>query len=86
MALRLKEALHDVKSPDAVTASFGVSGWLGDDDGPEAILRRADEALYVAKRGGRDRVAQWEPTSAEAQAGLHWLGRRPRHSQVGASV
>ncbi len=86
VALRLIETLHDVESSDPVTASFGVSGWLGGDDGPEAILRRADEALYVAKRGGRDRAAQWEPTFTEAQAGLHWLGRRPRHTQVGASV
>ena len=82
VALRLREALHTVNSPDVVTASFGVSGWLGDDDGPEAILHRADEALYVAKRGGRDRAAQWEPASTEDQAGLHWLGRRPRHTQV----
>ncbi len=86
VALRLREGLHGVTSAEAVTASFGVSGWLGDDDAPEAILRRADEALYVAKRGGRDRAAQWEAPSSEDQAGLHWLGRRPRHKQVGAPV
>ncbi len=84
VALRLRDALHDVTGSEAVTASFGVSGWLGNDDAPEAILRRADEALYVAKRGGRDRAAQWEPPSTEDQAGLHWLGRRPRHKHVGA--
>lgn len=36
----------------AATASLGVA--IGD-DGP-AVLARADEALYEAKRGGRDRV------------------------------
>lgn len=86
VALRLREALHDVVSPDAVTASLGVSTWFGDDDGPAAVLRRADEALYVAKRGGRDQAALWEPPSTEDQAGLHWLGRRPRDPQVAAGV
>jgi hypothetical protein len=46
------------------------------------LLRRADEALYVAKRSGRNRAALWEPAATEAQAGLQWLGRRPRHPSV----
>ena len=69
-----------------MTASSGSAAGSGTTTAPRPILRRADEALYVAKRGGRDRAAQWEPASTEAQAGLHWLGRRPRHSQVGAPV
>jgi diguanylate cyclase (GGDEF)-like protein len=84
VALRLRESLHEGTGSEPVTASFGVSGWLGGDDAPEALLRRADEALYVAKRAGRDCAAQWESPSTEAQAGLHWLGRRPRHPRVGA--
>ncbi len=79
VASRLHNALHEVVSQDAVTASVGVTTWLGADDAAEAVLQRADEALYVAKRGGRDQTAQWEPASSEAQAGLLWLGRRPRH-------
>jgi diguanylate cyclase (GGDEF)-like protein len=39
-----------------VTASFGVAA-LGAGDTVEAVLKRADEALYAAKRTGRDRVA-----------------------------
>jgi diguanylate cyclase (GGDEF)-like protein len=84
VALRLRETLHRVVGPDAVTASIGVSTWLGDDDAPDAVLRRADEALYVAKRGGRDQAAQWEPSSSEAQISPQWLGRRPRHEPVAA--
>jgi diguanylate cyclase (GGDEF)-like protein len=38
-----------------VTISAGWAAWDG--EAPEALLRRADEALYEAKRGGRDRVA-----------------------------
>ena len=37
-----------------VTCSVGVATW--DDETPEALLRRADEALYAAKEAGRDRV------------------------------
>ena len=81
-ATRLRGALHDVTGSDWVTASFGVSTWLGPNDGPDALLRRADEALYVAKRSGRDRAAPWEPPATEAQVGLQWLSRRPRHTTV----
>jgi predicted signal transduction protein with EAL and GGDEF domain len=78
-AIRLNEALRDVTGSDSVTASLGVSTWLGPNDGPDALLRRADEALYVAKRSGRARAAMWEPPATEAQAGLQWLARRPRY-------
>ena len=86
VARRLQGALHEVVGPDAVTASLGVSTWSGGDDAAEAVLQRADEALYVAKRAGRDQTAQWEPASSEAQAGLLWLGRRPRHQSVATPV
>jgi diguanylate cyclase (GGDEF)-like protein len=39
-----------------VTASFGVSGTDGAEIDFEGLYRRADQALYRAKRGGRDRV------------------------------
>ncbi len=40
-----------------VTVSIGVSSLESPEDGPEALLKRADEALYKAKRAGRNRVA-----------------------------
>ena len=64
-ASRLGAALHDVTGSDWVTASIGVSTWLDANDAPDALLRRADEAMYVAKRSGRNRTAQWEPPTAE---------------------
>jgi len=38
-----------------VTASFGVAGRTGE-EGLEPLMRRADEALYKAKKNGRDSV------------------------------
>ena len=40
----------------AVTASFGVSTVLWDESNAETAIRRADAALYRAKRQGRNRV------------------------------
>ena len=39
-----------------VTISIGVASTEGADDTTETLLKRADEALYEAKRGGRNRV------------------------------
>ena len=39
-----------------VTASVGVAALEFPDDTPELILKRADQALYCAKRDGRNRV------------------------------
>ena len=42
-----------------VTISVGVAVMLGEDDTAEALLKRADEALYEAKAAGRNRVISW---------------------------
>ncbi|MBP7704261.1 MAG: PleD family two-component system response regulator [Caulobacter sp.] len=39
-----------------VTISVGVSSTLGEGDTPDALLKRADEAVYEAKAAGRNRV------------------------------
>ena len=39
-----------------VTASIGVAEYPGHGDTSDATIGRADEALYRAKRTGRDRV------------------------------
>jgi diguanylate cyclase (GGDEF)-like protein len=61
LAERLREhILQRVVAHDGVsfrfTASFGVAALRADDGGLEAVLARADEALYNAKERGRNRV------------------------------
>lgn len=64
-ALKLAEHLHTaLRSTDIainhevlrITASFGVAMMDLDDEKPEQIIQRADEALYAAKAGGRDQI------------------------------
>jgi diguanylate cyclase (GGDEF)-like protein len=49
--------------PVSVTATFGVAE--SDGSSPEALVRRADQALYAGKEAGRDRVVA-APRSASA--------------------
>jgi len=45
--------VHDLE----VTISVGVSVVTAGDSGPQEVLKRADDALYEAKRSGKNRVA-----------------------------
>jgi two-component system cell cycle response regulator len=45
-----------VSEPLSVTISIGVAANSGPGDNPEALLKRADQALYEAKSSGRNRV------------------------------
>ena len=39
-----------------ITVSVGLSTLIGANDKVEEFLKRADQALYIAKREGRNRV------------------------------
>ncbi len=65
MAERLRQAVSQMEIEEhgqtiKITASFGATGFdIDTDDGkisPDAIINRADEHLYKAKRKGRNRV------------------------------
>jgi two-component system cell cycle response regulator len=63
VAERLRQAVADAPfriTPTPghlpVTISIGVTASEGNSDTPEALLKRADQALYRAKRDGRNRV------------------------------
>ncbi|MBY0564575.1 MAG: PleD family two-component system response regulator [Hyphomonadaceae bacterium] len=48
--------IRGIPMPLDITASIGVACSSGGGDTPEALVKRADEGLYEAKRGGRNRV------------------------------
>ncbi|HDZ27793.1 MAG TPA: diguanylate cyclase, partial [Candidatus Aminicenantes bacterium] len=65
MAERLRQVVSQMEIEEQnktikVTASFGATGFDTDTDdekiSPDAIINRADEHLYKAKREGRNRV------------------------------
>ena len=49
--------LEGLPEPDIdLSASVGIAFFPEDGDSPKSLMRAADDALYVAKRSGRDRV------------------------------
>ena len=53
----------------AVTCSFGATSWSPESElSAEDLIRLADDALYKAKREGRNRVAVLSPPASEAHS------------------
>lgn len=50
--------------PIAITASFGVATFDHDSDDIDGLLAKTDEALYDAKRTGRNKCAVWQAAGA----------------------
>ena len=55
-------------APPHMTVSIGAASWPAHADNAQALVAAADAALYAAKRGGRNRVARYEPESAQPAA------------------
>jgi diguanylate cyclase (GGDEF)-like protein len=60
VATRLREAMAEPlpldTGPVRVTLSIGVTVGIGPGETPEALVQRADAAMYLAKQAGRDRI------------------------------
>ncbi|HFK2919311.1 TPA: diguanylate cyclase [Stenotrophomonas maltophilia] len=66
---RITEAGQALQVPGLeVTASIGLAQWRPGEDDLAALLRRADHAMYAAKRGGRNRVFDGETLDPPAPA------------------
>lgn len=67
LADRLQHAFHtkaftSVSGQRKITISIGIAADIArNDQVAKALIARADEALYVAKRNGRDRSELWHP-------------------------
>jgi diguanylate cyclase (GGDEF)-like protein len=62
LAERIRKQIEDQKVVDknnlilSLTASFGIAQYNQNDASIETVTRKADEALYQAKKSGRNRV------------------------------
>jgi len=59
--------LLDGKAVSNLSLSLGIAVFPRDGDTREALVQAADQALYVAKRTGRNRVVRSDAGNAEAQ-------------------
>jgi two-component system cell cycle response regulator len=79
----VRAALHAIRVPApaggtiGVTASIGVAGFPADAADGEALIARADEAVYRAKAAGKDRVemAGWLSCPGGSAAAAGTAGR-----------
>lgn len=55
-AIATSRVVFDQQSLGPITLSVGVASWPEEQGGSDALLAAADDALYRAKRTGRDRV------------------------------
>jgi diguanylate cyclase (GGDEF)-like protein len=55
---RVRAAVSTTTFALPLRVSIGLASWPADADDRKSLLQRADEALYAAKRAGKDRTAQ----------------------------
>jgi diguanylate cyclase (GGDEF)-like protein len=61
LALRIQAALsQQVQGPTPLTVSLGVSSMRDDIQSWEQLLSRADDAMYEAKRSGKNRIVHYD--------------------------
>jgi hypothetical protein len=56
IALNLAQPIAIDRQPILLTLSAGIATWASQEDNLDAVIARADQALYRAKQAGRNRV------------------------------
>lgn len=56
VAERIRAKVRDLQTPGKFTVSIGVTTNRARDDSVDALMARADDAMYQAKERGRDQV------------------------------
>jgi diguanylate cyclase (GGDEF)-like protein len=72
VAERVRAAVADMAHDGVrrVTLSCGVATYPADANSPSLLTKRADDAMYAAKRAGRNTVLTWEVATARGAGGV----------------
>ena len=63
--LRVHLSMHDINKLVRITVSIGVAGTSPGDEDIKLLIKEADQALYLAKSRGRNRVVLWNEAEIE---------------------
>jgi len=61
--LRVHLFTHDINKFIRVTVSIGVAGTSPGEEDVNVLIKQSDQALYLAKAKGRNKVVVWEEDS-----------------------
>ncbi|MCU7815839.1 MAG: sensor domain-containing diguanylate cyclase [Candidatus Thiodiazotropha sp. (ex Rostrolucina anterorostrata)] len=71
LRMEIQQKGHDMFTDKrTVTASFGMAVFTADIDDPMLLINNADEALYLAKEQGRNRVITWDAELTEQERAI----------------
>jgi diguanylate cyclase (GGDEF)-like protein len=72
VAERMRRAVEEhafpLEQPGGITISLGLAQFPGDAEDAQTLVRLADQALYVAKRQGRNRIVTYRDVATQAGA------------------
>lgn len=79
VAARIRQAVAESTVPGfpAVTVSLGVACFPDHAATADLLVKRADDAMYIAKRAGRDAVALWPSSQYVSSEHVRSLGAEP---------
>jgi len=84
VALRILESIGERIEVDGqeirTTASIGIAIYPDDASDPDELCRQADQAMYAAKRRGRNRYAFFRPAMTEASERRHVIEQGLQHA------